>query len=90
MTWLTRSFVSSAFFLLCLFCTPGLGQPATNIALPEDRSVFLDRAQDLERRQLWQQAADLYQRPSASTLRFRNSSAVVHGRAVLQSQPPLS
>ena len=77
MTWSTRSLASSLFVALALFTgTVGRAQPATNIALPEERSIFLDRAQDLERRQLWQQAADLYQRalrlyPEDSELRQR-------------------
>lgn len=80
MTWSTRSLTSSCFVLLVLFSNVGFGQTTTNIALPEQRHLFLDRAQDFERRQLWQQAADLYQRalriyPEDSELRQRWNTA---------------
>lgn len=78
--------------LLCallIFLAPVHAQPTVSTksvvgttapARAPERSVFLDRAQDLESRQLWQQAADIYQRalrhyPDDSELRDRWHSA---------------
>ncbi|MBY0589423.1 PDZ domain-containing protein [bacterium] len=67
--------------LLLVGQSPGWGQTVTSSPdrLPQ-RQVFLDRAEEFEKRQLWQQAADLYQRalrvfPNDSDLRDRWRSA---------------
>lgn len=61
-----------AIVLVVALAPSGFGQSAR---LPE-RAVLVDRAEDLERKQLWQQAADLYQRalryyPDDAELRHR-------------------
>jgi carboxyl-terminal processing protease len=79
-----RSFQSTWLLLAVLVMGTAFAQaePRSDLAAgaAPQRQVFLDRAEDFEKRQLWQQAADLYQRalrvyPDDSDLRSRWRSA---------------